>query len=70
MKKFTVKEIKKEVRRLDPELDGRSTAFRTAVMLLASAVVGTNYKKIKKFTGYRDSSVLYKSSRKMTWLSI
>lgn len=48
--RFTLDRIKKEVIRLDKTIDPNSEAFKTAVILLSSAVVGPNVKKIAKFS--------------------
>jgi hypothetical protein len=52
MKKVTLKIIKQEVHKMDPKLDEGDNAFKTAVVLLASTVVGPYADKVSKFTGY------------------
>ena len=47
---MTLKQIHKEIKRLDPGLDYTDDIFETATILLAGIVVGADAKKIAKFT--------------------
>ena len=55
--KLTLKWVKSTVSKMDETMDINSHAFRTAVILLSSAVVGPNINKIAKFTGYSVGAV-------------
>jgi hypothetical protein len=52
MAKLKVEKIKAEVRRMDPKLDENDDGFKTAVILLSSAIKGTNADDLASFTGY------------------
>jgi len=49
MPKITLEFLKKEIRRLDSNVEEGSDDFKTALVLLASLVVGPNIKKIAHF---------------------
>jgi len=50
-KVWTLDDLKKEVKRLDPKTsDENEPAFKTALILLSALVVGANQKNIAKFT--------------------
>ncbi len=50
---MTLKEIKKEVHHLDKTLkDEDDNDFKVAVVLLSSAIMGPNIKRLSKFTRY------------------
>lgn len=50
MKKWTLKYVEREVKRLDPKVDGET--FKVAVLVLSAAVVGPKIPELRKFTGY------------------
>lgn len=51
MPTLTLKQIKREVKRLDSALKETDPSFDTAVILLAALQVGANDKKVSDFTG-------------------
>jgi len=52
MKEPTLKMVETEIKRLDPKLEVDSKGFKIAVLLLASALIGANMRRLSKFTGY------------------
>ena len=54
---MTLEEIKEMVSEGDPGLDPTDEAYKTQVILLTSAVVGPNIKRIAKFTGYPRAAI-------------
>ena len=51
MKPWTLRRIKNEIRRLDPKLDETNEAYDVAVILLSAIVVGSNIRRIARFSG-------------------
>ena len=49
---MTLNEIKAEVKKMDPQLDRRTKAFKAAVCLLSALQVGADSEAVSKFTGY------------------
>ena len=54
IKEWTIKDVKKEVKRLDTELKDNDKGFRVAVLLISSLVCGNQIKELVKFTGYSE----------------
>lgn len=52
MAKITATKIKKEIMKWDPGLSPDEEGFRAAVVLVSSAHVGPNIRRLVKFTGY------------------
>ena|GEM_PF-7054342 len=52
MAKYTVSDVRKEVRRLDPKLKEDDRAFWAATVMLSALVVGANVRRLARFTGY------------------
>lgn len=50
-KQLTVNDLKKEIRRMDPNLKPTDESFDTAVILLASTIVGPNVLSVSRYTG-------------------
>lgn len=63
MKKWDLKAIKKEVKRIDPALSEGDKSFETSVILLSSLVVGTSIKALHKFTGIHAEFIRERSKR-------
>lgn len=57
MGKMTATKIKHEVMKWDPGLSPDDPGFRAAVVLLSSAHVGPNIRRLSKFTGYRSGEI-------------
>jgi hypothetical protein len=55
--------VKREVRRNDPNLKDNDSAFVSAVILLSSAIVGPNMRKLARFTGYKLADVAQRGYR-------
>jgi len=58
---LTITELKKEIRRLDPKLKTTDPAFTTAVILMASAIVGADARAISKYSAIPLSEVTKRS---------
>ena len=48
--KVTIQQLRKEVKRLDPNLSEEDEGFSAALVLLAAGNVGTSWRKIADFT--------------------
>lgn len=62
-KQWTLKQVKAEVKKLDPQLSENDTSFTTAVILISGLVIGANADKVARFTGYRRSEVRDRATR-------
>lgn len=47
-----MQEIEREVQHLDPNLDADNSSFKTAVLLLAAALMSQDIDALVEFTGY------------------
>jgi hypothetical protein len=57
MAKLTATKIKREIMKWDPGLSPDEPEFRAAVVLMSSAHVGPNIRRLAKFTGYRSKEI-------------
>ena len=57
MAKITATKIRREVMKWDPGMSPDKPEFRAAVVLLSSAQVGPNIRRLAKFTGYRSAEI-------------
>lgn len=57
MAKVTATKIKREVMKWDQGMSPDEPGFRAAVILLSSAQVGPNIRRLAKFTGYRAAEI-------------
>lgn len=57
MTRVSSAKIKREVMKWDPGLSPDEADFRAAVVLLSSAQIGPNIRRLAKFTGYRPDEI-------------
>jgi len=57
MAKITITKIKQEIMKWDPGMSPDEEAFRAAVVLISSAHVGPNIRRLAKFTGYPSGQI-------------
>lgn len=48
----TIEQIREDIRQMDDGLEEDSDGFKVAVIVLSSAIIGPNIKRLARFTGY------------------
>ncbi len=51
MKTVTLRQIKNQIRRVDPTMDPTDDGYDVAIIMLAALVVGSNIRRVARFTG-------------------